>query len=64
MNVVIFKMLEREIFDLNFEIDEITDEIANADADDDLDVDALVERRKQLEHRRARLQMRILDLIR
>ena len=63
MDIVRFKMLEREISDLNFEIDAIIDEIADADADDDLDIDALVERRKQLEQQRAHLQTRILHLI-
>ena len=64
MDVILFKTIEREILDLNFEIDEIADEIT--DADDDLDINALVERRKQLERRRrADLQIQIvLNLIR
>jgi hypothetical protein len=62
MDVIRFKMLEREVADLTFEIDEIADEIT--DADDDADVDALHERRRQLEQQRAGLQMRIFDLIR
>jgi hypothetical protein len=62
MNVLLYKQIEHEIRDLDFEIAEIGDEIA--DADDDADVDAMHERRQLLEHRRAGLQLRILNLIR
>ena len=63
MNVVHFKMLEREVADLTFEIDEIADEITDANNDDDVDVDALHERRRQLEQQRGRLQTQIIHLI-
>ena len=61
MNVLLYKQIEHEILDLTFEIDEIADEIT--DADDDIDVNTLVERRKQLERRRAGLQTQIIHLL-
>jgi hypothetical protein len=61
MNILIFKQIEHEIRDLTFEVAEIEDEIVVADAD--TDIDALHERRKQLEQRRAHLRTQILHLI-
>lgn len=63
MDVILFKTIEHEIHDLDFAIDEIMDEITDADTDTDIDIDALHERRKQLERRRAVLQTQILHLL-